>query len=436
MKVFHLAHNHPDFHAGGTEIIAHALAATQNAWDDWQARFIGAALAHYRKPHAGTPFSADNEESGDIIIAAGSFKSFHLSQFDTLGVLQGLGELFQAEQPDVVHFHHFLLLGLESLVIARRQLPHAAIIVTLHDYYPICHHDGLMITTGEDRLCERATPARCAQCFPEWGAMNFRLRERFVKNALALADVFVAPSRFLAQRYIDWGLPAERVQHIPNGYPAPAGGRAADTSTGIKRGSVRRSVEPSAPVRFGFFGHFNEAKGIRVLLEAACLLQAEGQTGFRVVLHGSDQYAPESLKSRLFELLETLGELAQVHGAYDRHAVSSLMAAVDWVVMPSIWWENDPLVISEAFLNRRPVICSGIGGMAERVTPEVHGLHVPPNDPPALAAAMQRVLAEPKLARKLTRRLPPVPDMQTCAEAYRALYQAARAPANASSACV
>ena len=44
------------------------------------------------------------------------------------------------------------------------------------------------------------------------------------------------------------------------------------------------------------------------------------------------------------------------------------MASVDWVVVPSIWWENSPLVIQEAFGYGRPVICSDIGGMAEKVT--------------------------------------------------------------------
>jgi len=51
------------------------------------------------------------------------------------------------------------------------------------------------------------------------------------------------------------------------------------------------------------------------------------------------------------------------------------MAAVDWVVVPSIWWENSPLVIQEAFAHGRPVICSDIGGMAEKVAHEKNGLH-------------------------------------------------------------
>ena len=60
------------------------------------------------------------------------------------------------------------------------------------------------------------------------------------------------------------------------------------------------------------------------------------------------------------------------------------MAEIDWVVVPSIWWENSPLVIQEAFLHGRPVICSDIGGMAEKVEHEVNGLHFRVGDHAAL----------------------------------------------------
>ena len=53
----------------------------------------------------------------------------------------------------------------------------------------------------------------------------------------------------------------------------------------------------------------------------------------------------------------------------------SLMRSVDWMIIPSIWWENSPIVIQEAFFHGRPMICSNIGGMAEKITDGVDGLH-------------------------------------------------------------
>ena len=61
------------------------------------------------------------------------------------------------------------------------------------------------------------------------------------------------------------------------------------------------------------------------------------------------------------------------------------MATVDWIVMPSIWWENSPVVIQEASCIGRPPIVSDIGGMAEKVRDGVDGLHFRAGSPEDLA---------------------------------------------------
>jgi glycosyltransferase involved in cell wall biosynthesis len=50
------------------------------------------------------------------------------------------------------------------------------------------------------------------------------------------------------------------------------------------------------------------------------------------------------------------------------------MSACDWIVVPSIWWENSPVVIQEARLAARPLIVSNIGGMAEKVDASIDHL--------------------------------------------------------------
>ncbi|SDX73779.1 Glycosyltransferase involved in cell wall bisynthesis [Allochromatium warmingii] len=412
--VLHLAHNHPEFHAGGTEIFARTLAAEQRRAGLARSQFLGAALPQHRRPHPGTAIAADPSESGDFVLVGGRFEARSLSQAD-FGYLQDLGRVLEAVRPDVVHFHHVLLLGLESILLARRLLPSARLVMTLHDYYTICSNDGLMVRT-DGELCQQASPGRCAHCLPDSGLINQRLRWLAVRTAFEQIDQFVAPSHFLANRFIQWGLNAERLAIIPNGHP--------DAEHAHRPRPRHRAA--SAPLVIGFFGHLNTAKGLTVLLRALQRLRDRSADPHglpvRVVVHGSDRFAPDALKDELAALRSDLGALVRVHGAYSQPDVHRLMQAVDWVAVPSIWWENDPLVIQEAFLNRRPVLCSNIGGMAERVEHERTGLHVPVGDIDAWADALERIAQDAELTSRLAAELPMPPSMAHCARAYHALY--------------
>ncbi|MEK1927423.1 MAG: glycosyltransferase, partial [Rhizobium giardinii] len=92
--------------------------------------------------------------------------------------------------------------------------------------------------------------------------------------------------------------------------------------------------------------------------------------------------------------------------------------AVDCTIVPSVWWENAPLVIQEAQTQGRPVIASSIGGMAEMVEHGVNGLTVPPNDARALAAAMRSILEEPNLLRQFSENARKPDDIDTTARRY------------------
>ena len=109
-----------------------------------------------------------------------------------------------------------------------------------------------------------------------------------------------------------------------------------------------------------------------------------------------------------------------------------LMAGADWVVFPSTWWENAPLVINEAFQHGRPVICSGIGGAAELVRDGVNGLHAPVGDAAGLADVMRRAIEEPGLWQRLRQGVEPPAGIGESAARHRVLYdgliRAAAAP--------
>jgi glycosyltransferase involved in cell wall biosynthesis len=103
--------------------------------------------------------------------------------------------------------------------------------------------------------------------------------------------------------------------------------------------------------------------------------------------------------------------------------IESRMLRIDWCLVPSIWWEAFMLVISEARMFKRPVICSNVGAMAERVEHNVDGLQFQMADPRSLAAAMQRAATEPGLWQKLSMAAPSAPSRANVVTAYRALYE-------------
>jgi glycosyltransferase involved in cell wall biosynthesis len=160
--------------------------------------------------------------------------------------------------------------------------------------------------------------------------------------------------------------------------------------------------------RLGYFGQFNPYKGVETLLTAMASF-AGRRPDIQLRLHGAnlDQQEPEFQES-FDELLEQAKANVTMVGSYQPSDLPWLMREIDWVVVSSHWWENSPLVIQEAFMQRRPVICSGIGGMAEKVTHGVNGLHFAVADADSLATSIERAASEPGLWDRLREGIPDI----------------------------
>jgi glycosyltransferase involved in cell wall biosynthesis len=405
MRVLFLLHAHPDLQAGGTEIFARDLFRTLRASGAIEGLFLAGTAQHQRPQSPGTPFQTVGGADDELLMWTAGFDPFFMSQIDLHGVSQPLAGLLAQVQPDLVHVHHLMTLGVEMLGLVRRILPRARIVMTLHDYYAICANDGQMVTTA-GALCHAATPDACHRCFPDRGLTDFRLRRLHIGAALAHVDQFIAPSRFLRDRYIAWGLPPDRITLLPNGLPAhePAPPRPT---------AGRRD-------RFAFFGHINRFKGAAIALGASARLSRDGVAHALALHGGTDHQAPETLAR--FEHARAEAPDSRYCGAYTRRDLPRLIADADWVVFPSEWWENAPLVINEAFQHRRPVICSAIGGAAERVRDHVDGLHFPVGDAAQLAQAMRRAIEEPGLWERLVGGILPPVGIAESAAAHRAFY--------------
>jgi glycosyltransferase involved in cell wall biosynthesis len=324
-------------------------------------------------------------------------------------------------QPDVVHFHHFLTFGIDYLSLARRALPEAKIVFTAHEFLTICAANGHMVRRTDQSLCTRASAMRCHQCRPEHPPEHYFMREMWMKAHLAAVDVFTTPSRFMIPHYAAWGLDPAKFVHVTNGQQP-------------------RQAHPAAPAgaprnRFGFFGQLVDVKGLHVLLRAVVLLRAEGFTDFTVEINGDNiQFATSERRQEIEEFLAAEAELPLAernvvfNGSYHHDQLAGRMARVDWVVVPSIWWEIFCLVVSEAWSFGRPVIASDVGGLAERVTHDADGLLFELGDARALAETMRRACAEAGLWDRLAAGIKPTPGRAEMVEGFLAVYAGTAAP--------
>lgn len=388
------SHSHPRLTRGGAEISAFQLFREFRDLPGWEAWFLGCQTnpSGQRLGAALTqPFSGQ-----EFVYNPGSFEWFKFANRDP-NFPKAFRALLEQLQPDIVHFHHFINFGMEAFYHVKQVLPKAKIVLTVHEYLLICNHYGQMVTKGSEKLCYEPSLLGCNKCFPDISPADFFLRRHYIGGFLDLVDHFIAPSNFLARRLEALDIPERRITVIENVIPAPA-----DTG-------VVRQPDDSAPLRVGFFGQISRLKGINVLFDVAELLEAEEFTDIVFDIHGDHHGQPREFQEDFLKRLAGAGRNICFHGQYDAQRVDQLMRQTDVTIVPSIWWENSPVVIQEAFRNRRPVICSDIGGMAEKVRDGEDGWHFPVGSPVGLMMLLKRLCRDRDMVRRAaaTIRLPP-----------------------------
>lgn len=414
MRILVVSHGHPSFSLGGAEIASYNLHKGLQECDSVDTHYLARVGAPTPR-HAGTALMSLRQRGGELLYYAEDYDHFLISNRATDEIERDFVRVLRDLKPDVVHFHHFIGLGLECLFAVRDTLPDALIVVTFHEYLSICHHHGQMVKTGAFKLCYRASPSDCNACFPEIAPSRFLARETFIKGILNLADHFVSPSRFLAERYQQWGLAPQRFSVIENGIDVA---EKAPPRPLPAEANGRRS-------RFAYFGQLTPYKGADVLLDAVTRIPESvwGEDSVLLVYGGNLERQPEAYKKKFAELVEAAGRRVRFCGAFQNHEMPNLMRSVDWVVMPSVWWENSPIVIQEAFFHGRPILASNLGGMAEKITDEVDGLHFRSGSPEDLVDCMTRALSEPGLWERLRAGIKTPLSHVDCAATHLALYQ-------------
>ncbi|MEO6595859.1 MAG: glycosyltransferase [Planctomycetota bacterium] len=326
---------------------------------------------------------------------------------------------------DLVHVFHPRNLG--SAAIEEPRLRSIPVVVHLMDFWWICpnyllwRRDGslcdgppeggagcipcldprLDAAIGERRI---ATETRSIGSLPtppgNQGSSSVRQahallgREERLMSLLAKADRVVAPSRFLASIYERHGLPAEKVVHLAYGLDPER----------FAAMPPRKAVPGRPQLDIGYVGSISRHKGVHVLLEA---LQHVEAADVRVHLHGSRDSQPgfsEALVDGIADARVTF------HGAFAPAQLGSVLAGLDLLVVPSLWYENTPFSVLEALNVGVPVVASNLGGIAEVVVEGVSGLLFPAGDAKALGALLTELASAPERLLELRPPKPPSID--------------------------
>lgn len=411
-RILVMAHAHPDFSLGGGEIAAYNLfnayrmnAGVEDAW------FLG-RVDRGRGSTGVIGVRRQNEYVWEQGIS-----DWHLMKAaHPESVLTWFADLIRALRPTVVHAHHYMHLGLEFLRVIKQVDPSIRVFLTLHEYMAICRNNGQMIKTN-GRLCSRESYDDCRACFPQHTSEDFWLRKHFYQSHFELIDGFVSPSEFLRQRYIQWGLAPEAIKVIENGQADHAMLPPRPLAVGETRN------------RFGFFGQITPYKGLDVLLAALAHLKKSERKKLVLEVHGANlEFQTEAYRERIEELSKPLIREGVVHwiGPYQPHELRRRMAEIDWVVVPSIWWENSPMVIQEAFVNGRPLMTSDIGGMAEKVASGIDGIQVPAGNAYYWTEALQQAANYTDEWDKLRSQIQRPLTHAACASAHLRVFESER----------
>lgn len=258
-----------------------------------------------------------------------------------------LEKLIQKTKPDVAHLHIFQHQLSPSIldVLKKYNIP---VVYTAHDLKMLCLN-YVMMTNG--KVCEKCKGGHYMNCLKQKCVKDSTLKsainvvEGYLhkwRKSYDVVDKIITPSKFYADKFVEFGVAKERVMHLPNflGRECPTVNQSEDSLQ-----------------YFLYFGRLSREKGIMTLIKAV-----EG-TDMQLSIVGGGP-CKEEIESYIAEhRLQNVKLLGFKSGQELIDVVGNARA----VVLPSEWYENGPYSAIEALQLGRPIIGSKIGGIPELV---------------------------------------------------------------------
>jgi glycosyltransferase involved in cell wall biosynthesis len=280
-------------------------------------------------------------------------------------------------QPDVVHVHNFFPQISPSIYDACLDA-RTPVVQTLHNYRTICA-SALLMRNGQ--ICEQCISGSPYQAVKYACYRSSRLGSLILAHMIASqrrkkvwqhrVTRFIALTDFAKSKFVSAGFPADKIVVKPNFFEQPDISAATAHSGG-----------------FGLYvGRISPEKGINTLLSAWAKL---GQD-YPLKIAGDGPLLNQLQASANVEFL----------GRQTPAQISQLMAAADFLVLPSECFEGFPMVIGEAFAHGLPVLASRLGSMASIIQDGENGLLFTPGDADDLCHKLQWLQQNPQPARQL-----------------------------------
>jgi glycosyltransferase involved in cell wall biosynthesis len=342
---------------GGHEVVEFAMQDERNLQSAHADYFVG------NRSYAG-------QGAGNIVKVSDALSFVHSPE-----AVRNIGRLIDDTRPDLVHCHNIYHQLTPSIIGAakRRGVP---VVLTLHDYKPVCPIYNRLRASGPCSDCldgdfSHVLRNRCADGSLGKSALLYAEAavQRFMGN-YEKVDAFIAPCRFM-QESITHRVPAERTKLLYNG---------------IDTQSVQDSGQDDGYVLF--IGRLVPEKGVETLLQA----HAKSSAGWRLAVAGTGplgdvlkaQYSPSSF----------VGHLAG-------DALKEMIDRASVIVVPSEWYENCPMSVLEAMAYGKPVVGSRMGGIPELVEDGKTGLLFDSGNIEQLIAALDRLMASAELRKQM-----------------------------------
>ena len=330
------------------------------------------------------------------------------------------GRILERFQPDLVHFFHLNRLGtglIESAVMAG--IP---CFMTPTDFWTICPTGQLLL--GDGTLCSgpKAYAGNCVKHFaqstqggvirviaekiPTAGAdllvgltqkyafIPYPKREEVVSivsrlginvSRLNQLNALVVPNVFMKELLIRHGVSPHLIIEAAFGIDI----KATD--------KIERRTNSRYPLRVAFIGTLVPHKGCHILIEAFKTLSSEQVT---LKIYGSMEEHP-GYSSEL-GLLTGDNKAIEFCGTFHNSKIYEVLADIDVLVVPSLWYENTPLIVYSAQAAHCPVLASDLPGISSVIRSEVNGLLFDVGDVGELTRQLSRFIDDPSLVARLS----------------------------------